>query len=154
MQQNNKRSNWPRENKEFKLMAEAWNCFHVCVDRFQVSVWGGGGIWSAESSCYHWQDNMVEEMVCRSWYNGLQETWSFIFCCAVKLYWEWLSAHAWGCIDLCCREPRTTWWKATGNSDFSVFFGPAQKIDKYFIRICPGMKPSNSPRVLHLLWAP
>lgn len=36
----------------------------------------------------------------------------------------------------------------------SVFFGPAQKIDKYFIRICSRMKPFNSPRVLHLLWAP
>lgn len=144
MQQNNKKCNWPRENKEFKLMAEAWNCFHVCVDCLQASVWGEGHLKCRESSQVPTGKTI--------WYNGLQETWSF-FCGVLEFYWEWLSAQAWGCIDLCCREPQRQWWKAAGNSDFSIFWA-AQKIDKYFSKIHPRMKRFNSLRVHHLLWDP
>lgn len=133
MQQNNKKCNWPRENKEFKLMAGAWNCFHVCGDCFQASVWfwcWGGRTFEVQKEFIgsHWQDNMVQETI---WYKVLQEMRSFC-CCVLEFYWEWLSAQAWGCIDLCCREPQRRWWKATGNSGFSIFWA-AQKIDKYFI---------------------
>lgn len=52
-------------------MAEALNCFHVCVDCFQASVWAGGGARRAfevqgEFIGSHWQDNMVQQFhICR-----------------------------------------------------------------------------------------
>lgn len=63
------------------LIAEAWKCFHACVDCFRASVrrWGGGGgqveVDAAfevkeKRACSHRQRNMVRETIR---YSGLWE---------------------------------------------------------------------------------
>lgn len=113
-------------------MAEAWNCFHVCVDRFQASVYGCGrggiwfGIWSVWSSCDHWQDNMLQEMVCRWCAQGVWRDHSFLLCCKTlqtvvkwsrsKVYWLMLE-----------RTTATLMGENYSFSDFSFFFWAEQK---------------------------
>lgn len=146
MQQNNKKCNWPLENKEFMWMAEAWNCFHVCLDCFQALLWGwGGDIWSAERVHRFPVARQYGTTVWRR-----RDLFFFLLCS--RFFWEWLSAQASGCIDLCCREPQRQWWKATSNSDFSIFL-TAQKADKYLIEIYI-KKSHHLLEILRLLWDP
>lgn len=67
---------------------------HVCVDCFQASEFGGWAFevqWGFVGS--HWQDNMVQRFhICRSR--------DLFFFCVLEFFWKWLSARAWGCIDL------------------------------------------------------
>lgn len=86
----------------------------------------------------HWQDNMVQRFhICRSR--------DHFFFCVLEFFWKWLSARAWGCIDLFypVESHRNNYSKQLATLTSPVFFARSTKTAKCLKKYSPRWKAST-----------
>lgn len=142
MQQNNKKCNWPREDKEFKLTAEAWNCsMYAWIAGWGVYLKCGQLVFPVATK-YGKGDNMM-----LSFTSNVIVPLLFGGNCTESGYVLILK----GVLTFVVEDHR-------GNDRrhvvTDIHFLCRTENGKIFIQIRSRMEAFNSPEVLHLLWDP